>query len=976
MWSLFVLCLALHAITLANSECTLGEDVAEAEWDFPNIFDESIFGYEFSVEFNNYATQQTVFVKEYYDIKKSNGRTEIWRKGDYKDFRYHNDTNEAFTISRFQCESGKLDETDPPFTEDVPKGWIDVEMENKVIVRYLFGPSALFRDAYKAWKKDKKSIAYLGTTDTVRLIPVEKYKRCIEGNEVYYYFTVGNWVNPNGEDFQMRMPVRVTYFGKEGELVINQTYEFTQFKPLLSSPEKLRILEGRGCKRQVKNEVPVPKFINANHVARIEIVYYPIDSKNVFSHYVSTIQLAYHKISQLVMYQFAPWVTGNRKENEEPKTLDLNTTVWDNKNNVIFKMDDESGECEIHRDKEYYPSFPLPDEGDIDILHPMIFLNNTGFQYIDRTKIRGIPVLIYEQQIQDMYFGKKSVPLTVITRYYAEDDTVIGSGDPMDNIPIRINLGLYADYKKTKLNSVIVMNIFSFTTDMQYSWRLFDVSRCFKNYDEYQWFKVTFNIPSGITADSLRMETRYIQEEFLGTLYTKTDVTPARVSRILVDTTYDTLSVETLLLERPPSLLEFSIRGSEELEQYDASDTALSLEECTNACIEFEGGSECKTISFCGATCYISRTAKAKSKANDNCLTFDREKIMEGIPTLDSLLTSIKKLVESDFSLYLSVVKGDNEDHVLFKAVTYDDAIRQQGKDDSSLKERDFVRKLSGFKIVPDEKTKVTNYGKQSLSYCKRICRHNPECETISYCFATSECVTSSEYRSEIRIDSIIKNTQCVIFGRDYISSYQKHVGVALTRKAEGIFSETTADECARLCTIEKNIKCNSFDYCVNKKSCLLHTAHIFDEKEKGDSIVAALNCSHYSKKYIYEFKQIPNKRIEGDGDLIIRDVDPDECAKRCVENAAFQCQSFDYCEAKEAIDNRCILSSQGNEAKTISKSTCRRFYRGVGVQKSTSYHSNSLAAGLGILFFIIGSIVGIGGTYAFGMYKSKRYNR
>ncbi|XP_023239721.1 uncharacterized protein LOC111638278 [Centruroides sculpturatus] len=971
--NILLLSLVLCFLTYANSECSVSDAVSTDDT-FPDIFD-GIKSYEVSVLFTNYVANETIYMKEYYDISSSSGRIQIWRRGDYKDFRYFKETNEAFTYINRTCTTVPLDEAAPPFLEDQAKNWLDKEYDGDNVVRYLYGPSALLRRGYKNFIKNKENLVYLGKDDTVRSIPVDKWKECVDDdNEINYYFTVSDWKNPEGVSVPAKVPARITYVGKDNEFQYNQTIDFFLFKPVVSDGA-IRITEGFGCKRETKNKLPVPKFIDIDHLARAEIVYYPLKSQDIYSHYVSSIQIAYHKISGLVMYRFAPWKTGTETKEKRAEIADLETIVWDNANKVVFVIDEDTEDCEIDRNENYYPAFPLPDEGEIDLLHPEILFNNEGFQYIDETEIRNIPAVIYEKTIQDMYFGSKYVPFTVITRYYSKDTTNIGG--VTDNIPIRVNIAFYGDEEKTIVTNIIVINLYTFITEIKRSWALFDVSKCFKNYEDFQWFTVRFSVPYGVEASALREASRNIEEEFLNTLYSKSGLNPSRIARILVDVEYDLLSVEVLLVERPPTFLEFNMRDNEEeLESYDTADTASDMHECTVKCTEYEGEKPCLTVAYCGKSCYMSTKAKVKGKPNKDCLTFDRNVTMTSIASTDDLLKDIKGVILGGFSLYLKVHKGDLEDYYNFEAISFNDA-DHVGEDDKTLRERDFTRKMAGYKLVDDGKTKVVTYGRQSLTYCRRICRNNPDCETISYCFASNECKISSEFRAEINLEYVKKDTQCVIFGRDYISAYQKHAGTKLTRKAEVILSEESENDCARMCSTNKD-KCKSFDFCddkdTKKKACLLHSAHIADERKESKNVAAAINCIHYSRKYIYDFKQIPSKRITGNGDLMLKDVDADQCAKLCVETGAFLCQSFDYCEANEEIDNRCILSREGGNAVTVTKKNCNRYYRSSNSLSDTnSLYSNGLGVGLGILFFAIGSAIGIGGTLAFGYYRANR---
>ena len=119
----------------------------------------------------------------------------------------------------------------------------------------------------------------------------------------------------------------------------------------------------------------------------------------------------------------------------------------------------------------------------------------------------------------------------------------------------------------------------------------------------------------------------------------------------------------------------------------------------------------------------------------------------------------------------------------------------------------------------------------------------------------------------------------------------------------------SSVSECADKCDKEKSIQCESFNYCAKKKRCYLTTTHTVDSYIPTDPYQALQTCSHYSRKYLFDFKYTDSKELALYAEIKLTGSSLDDCSKECVTADGFKCKSFDFCQADNG-GTVCLLNS------------------------------------------------------------------
>lgn len=104
--------------------------------------------------------------------------------------------------------------------------------------------------------------------------------------------------------------------------------------------------------------------------------------------------------------------------------------------------------------------------------------------------------------------------------------------------------------------------------------------------------------------------------------------------------------------------------------------------------------------------------------------------------------------------------------------------------------------------------------------------------------------------------------------------------------------------------------------------------------------MLASYSCSsyflysltiNYSCVFLAQFTHIPGQQLSRTGDMHYDNVQsPEDCAKYCVTNYDFTCNSFDFCATGT---NNCRLNKRHiGDGATLSMSTCDHFSSKVSI--------------------------------------------
>ncbi|KAL4218727.1 hypothetical protein ACF0H5_021315 [Mactra antiquata] len=114
-------------------------------------------------------------------------------------------------------------------------------------------------------------------------------------------------------------------------------------------------------------------------------------------------------------------------------------------------------------------------------------------------------------------------------------------------------------------------------------------------------------------------------------------------------------------------------------------------------------------------------------------------------------------------------------------------------------------------------------------------------------------------------------------------------------------------DACAQLCLAETSFQCSSFDYVFDDQSCQLSqyiAANVYGIRTQFDTRRRVMHYELIGESLDY-FYPTPYASVYSNNDRTIRNVSPETCARKCLEEREFICRSFDY----QIQKGTCLLS-------------------------------------------------------------------
>lgn len=938
--------------------------------EFPNIFDLKGISYTTTVEINYYYLKQSLLAQEYYNFLDSNGRVDLMEEGNNVSFIYFDETNEVFTVKDFSCETKTLSEFLFPYDDQFLKKWIHREEDRSII-----GPSAIFRKAYLDYKKG--NVIYMGKSkDPVRGILAEFWQECMDDSEinVEYYFAVEKWKNEYGEVSPIHIPLRIEVQGETNpdtySSEIFQTYEFVNFMPYVEDSDTISIPAGKGCKRLAKNLPAYKTFTYGDLSYFTEIIYTPQADKHS---YITNVNFIYDDYSKHVAFHYANWTKPTRSG--ERKIDKYDSIIYSIKNGFYYDINEDSKTCKVSYKTDMDAVIRLPDGIELPIGNELFLEDDEKFKFLGKKRIENILTDIFEYtEMLD-----ENV-ITVTTRYFvARNDDYEGRETPVKSVMKFID-------KSRQVSTDVIINIFDFSTKIRNPISSFDVDVCFKKSSENQWISFFFEVYE--KEDLLKSMENYIpniQSEILNILIDRGELTPLRISKVVVDIDIYGLHVSALILERPNYMLDFEYDSTSYLEEADDTIGMVANHECAKLCLEYPG--MCYAFSHCGKTCYLKTDKNYKTKHQSNCKFYkrtDKFDPFDSSPTLDTVLEKLSEAFDrNELSISLSIkdISG-NFKNVELKVSSFDSEANDPYT--HKLKIDDFDKHYNEYKYgykLKKTANYVSNRGSLTYTTCQKICLADPECESLSSCLGIAECLFSKKHGDEIPSGDFIAKDDCIVITRNYADAFIRHDGLIMTSSAKKYVKVDNQELCAKACLNEIDFNCRSFDFCPYSKDpnnkCVLHQSHYLNQKESGVTIDVSGMCGHYSRNYVYDFKKLKRKTIADDSKVVITGVTVDECAKLCVENGGFICGSFDFCQSASK-KSQCKLSKQkNNEMKTMFSTVCDTYYRSdipkQIVQETGRQYSTGLAGGLGVLFFLIGMAFSVVVILAFGKITGRK---
>ncbi|GIY29436.1 uncharacterized protein CDAR_533841 [Caerostris darwini] len=963
------LCASVHA------QC----DLTGKKFDlaFPNIEEEGYESYQMSVEYTLPDAQETIYYKEYYDILEKRGRVEAHQSGKTLTYVYKTETWEAWEISDQECKLKNVTGT-PEIAKAVQDDWLYLPPGNPE--RRTFGPSSMFKVAFDAWNSTDRDgkMAYMGPAEQkIRGLNAQYWRRC-DGDKSYvdYFFTVDKDETPFGLSKLKKVPLRVFFGGERStreKAFVKQEYDIITFQPYISLDARpFQLPVGKGCRRgplAAEDAPKIPDFSNKNLRFNAEVIYRKIDfsgEDTQYWSYYSTLFMALDVSSQHISYHYTPWNTSSTTT-DEPDVKAPEYVIYDMKHGYAYTYNLEDGQCTIIREKTFSPMYELPEgAGAISLTDESILYPNDELTYITEGVNRGLKVNVFEEIVEGYILNKKDkvtqIPKAIISHSYLQNDIVERNTASVKNSLTQVQLRFSGRYEK--IIEILTFNFFGLTTELRNKRSIFNIKRCFKNDDDYVWVTLGFPADENVLK-KIQDDVPSIQANILNDIKSKSELNAVRIPIIQVDIR-DALYVTLLILGKPPVMLDYlkpeegkKVTGSTELEGMS------DVETCANKCLEEEGN--CWGFSMCGAVCTYGASSTAGYTNAPGCQLYRRYNNNTFIPSKEQMVQYLKRDVESG-QIKLMLRDDTNKDDV--KMVQLDATsiqITEPGEDDrlfnrigNEVNPRMRVLK-TGYKLKPSAGAPIKNMGKLRYDECQRLCVDFKECETMSYCLTTSECFLSKSYADDIKDTDMLEDNMCNVLTRKYVDNFNRSPGNVLTLTAKEVLGLDTAEKCARACLTKTEYKCLSFDHCPSdeKAACKLHTVHYPNSKTREGVQTNSSNCGHYYRKFSTEFRKNLEKQSVGSKLAPINNLTLEECAKNCIEYGKGTCYGYDFCQGSTILATTCtLLDSDPSTIKLTYKSICTNYMRDAPQAPQKPY-TNGYAAGIGILCFIVGGVVG-----------------
>lgn len=234
------------------------------------------------------------------------------------------------------------------------------------------------------------------------------------------------------------------------------------------------------------------------------------------------------------------------------------------------------------------------------------------------------------------------------------------------------------------------------------------------------------------------------------------------------------------------------------------------------------------------------------------------------------------------------------------------------------------LSKLSTFDQEQNAKYLSTVVGGQD--HCVEQCA-TYNCLLLHYNKRTRECGLISlgpddeankaddvDHLSKLKQLIVPAERECSVKIIDFLDKFSKFPTTMAPMNYGMKLEDVSAMECALMCQ-HGHEKCLSFDYCsvLNDRSgepssyCYLQKTHItlgtfdksklilpFSSKANNSKHDRQVNCDHYSKAVLEDFKRLRNRKLATRLNVATRGVNAENCAIDCMEDE--DCWAFEYC--------------------------------------------------------------------------------
>ncbi|XP_005089005.3 uncharacterized protein LOC101845964 [Aplysia californica] len=202
--------------------------------------------------------------------------------------------------------------------------------------------------------------------------------------------------------------------------------------------------------------------------------------------------------------------------------------------------------------------------------------------------------------------------------------------------------------------------------------------------------------------------------------------------------------------------------------------------------------------------------------------------------------------------------------------------------------------------------------------------------------------ILTSKHLSDIKADSNLVQSQ----DSDLSQFHKLNNKVPKNFVSQESIIVDTEIECAKLCLNRISYQCTSYFFCPLNKKCQLSK---YDNLSKAPTDVR-IGCSTNVRDYLVGFKKAPGLTSVPKNPPLFSDVgSASRCAKKCIDETSFTCQSLVYC----ATPQLCSLGDTHYNVSAVSsavssKSNCSFYSRNdlLDYNKSPSVTFNNINKG------------------------------
>ncbi|XP_060081859.1 uncharacterized protein LOC132561146 [Ylistrum balloti] len=158
---------------------------------------------------------------------------------------------------------------------------------------------------------------------------------------------------------------------------------------------------------------------------------------------------------------------------------------------------------------------------------------------------------------------------------------------------------------------------------------------------------------------------------------------------------------------------------------------------------------------------------------------------------------------------------------------------------------------LDSYDELPGQVLKVetaTTLTVKTDNLCAQKCTMNTLCKSFDYCASSSSCLLRRKHTLDVPSSFLTTSHLCNHYSKKYVFDFKKSEGRQMKYGSVLPLRGISVEQCAKSCVEEQTINCQSFDFCSNTKTCMLHSPS--PRQAPPGSVISSANCSLYSRRY------------------------------------------------------------------------------------------------------------------------------